>query len=103
MSVLTEISLFPLDKGASLSPWISKAVAHVRQSGVAYKLSAMGTTIETETPAQALTLVNELFELLQTDSSRIYCTIKMDYNKDKTNALDAKVQSIENKIGTVNK
>lgn len=103
MSVLTEISLFPLDKGVSLSFWIGKAVEHIRNSGVEYRLSAMGTTYETDSTEQAFKIANELFEILLKDSDRVYCTIKIDCNKNKVNALDAKVRSVEDKIGEVKK
>jgi len=103
MSVLTELSIFPIDKGDSLSEYVSKAVAIIKDSNVLYKLTPMGTIIETETTKEALSIIENAFDALEKDSDRIYATVKIDYNKNKKNAMEQKIRSIESKIGNVKK
>lgn len=103
MSVLVEFAIFPTDKGDSVSQYVGKVINMIRESGVSYQLTAMGTLIETETVSQALDIVNKSYDLLATDCDRIYCTMNMDIQKDKPNRISSKIESIENKIGSVNR
>ena len=57
MSVLLELSIFPLDKGESLSAFIAPVMDLIRSSGFPYQLTAMGTLVETEALGEALALV----------------------------------------------
>ncbi len=103
MSILINLAMFPTDKGDSVSQYVSKVVNHIKNSGVNYKLNAMGTSIETETMAEALSLVQQCYDILEPLSKRIYCTISIDAQEGKSNRLESKVTSIEEKIGAVNK
>ncbi len=103
MSVLLEFSMFPTDKGGSVSPYVSKVIKMIRDSGVSYKLTAMGTIIETETLPEALRIIQNAYNELEPDSSRIYSSIKMDIRKSQTGRLEGKVNSVEEKIGKINK
>ena len=103
MSVLLEFAMFPTDKGDSVSQYVSKIIEMIRKSGSPYKLTAMGTIIETDTLEQALGLVNQSYKVLEPFSNRVYSSIKLDIQKNKANRLVTKVQSIETKIGEVDK
>lgn len=94
--------MFPTDKGASASPFVSRIIAMIRDSGVPYQLSAMGTIIETETLEQAQAIVAKAYALLENDCSRVYCTVTFDIREGKTGRMAQKVASIEGKIGPVN-
>ena len=97
MSVLIDFSIFPVDKGTSVSPYVARAVNIIRQSDLAHALGPMGTSIEGEWPA-VMAVVNRCFEALQADCDRIYCTIKADYRKGAGNRLKDKVRSVEAKL-----
>ncbi len=103
MSVLLEFAIFPTDKGDSVSKQVSKVIDLIRESGVNYQLTAMGTLIETDTLPEALNIVNRSYDVLAEDSERIYTTMNIDIQKGKNNRLKTKVEAIENKIGQVNK
>ncbi len=103
MSVLLEFAIFPTDKGDSVSKQVSKVIELIRESGINYQLTAMGTLIETDGLPEALALVNSCYDLLAEDSDRVYCTMTMDIQKNKHNRLTSKVESIVNKIGKVKK
>ncbi|MBI9057847.1 MAG: MTH1187 family thiamine-binding protein [Labilibaculum sp.] len=103
MSVLLEFAIFPTDKGDSVSKQVSKVIELIRESGISYQLTAMGTLIETDALPEALTLVNSCYDVLAEDSERVYTTMTIDIQKNKHNRLKTKVEAIENKIGAVNK
>ena len=103
MSVLLEFSMFPTDKGESVSIFVSQVIKMIDQSGVSYRLTAMGTIIETDTMPEALAVVQKAYEILDTQGcNRIYSSLKLDIRKGKENRLMQKIQSVEAKIGTVN-
>ncbi|HBS84952.1 MAG: hypothetical protein A2W91_06935 [Bacteroidetes bacterium GWF2_38_335] len=103
MSVLLEYAMFPTDKGGSVSEYVSRVIEMIRNSGVSYKLTPMGTIIETETLDEALEIVKKSYEILEKDSGRVYSNIKLDIRKGRKNCMTGKIDSIEAKIGKVNK
>src|SRR6056297_988476 len=50
MSVIVEVSVFPMDKGVSVSPFVARVVKIIESSGLPYELNPMGTCIEGEWP-----------------------------------------------------
>lgn len=102
MSVTSEIAIFPLDKGVSLSSYVGKVIELIKNSGYEYKLNAMGTVYETDTIAEALKIIEEAYALLEPETERVYCTAKFDIAKNKKNRIEGKIKSVENKIGKVN-
>ena len=104
MSVLLEFAMFPTDKqGDSSSEAVSKIIDMIRNSGISYKLTAMGTILETEALQEALEIVNQSYKVLEPFANRVYCTATIDIRKGKTDRLSQKIQSIESKIGKVSK
>jgi uncharacterized protein (TIGR00106 family) len=103
MSVLLEFAMFPTDKGESVSPYVSKVIKMIRESGVTYQLTPMGTIIETETMAEALAIVQQSYDILEPDCDRVYSSLTFDIRKGKNNCLTQKIKSVEKIIGEVNK
>lgn len=102
MSVLMQFAMFPTDKGASASTYVSRVIKMIRESGFSYQLSAMGTIIETETLEEAQSVVTKAYSLLQADCSRVYCTVTFDIRDGAIGRMQQKVASVEEKIGPVN-
>ena len=96
--VLLEFSIYPLDQGISLSPYVARCLEIVERSGLKYQFHAMGTLIEGEIEP-VLDVVRQCFEALKTDCDRIACNLKFDYRRGAENAIDAKVQSVERRLG----
>ena len=71
MSALIDFSIFPVDKGESVSPYIARVVRIIRDSGLKYKIGPMGTTIEGEWEA-LMSIVTLCFKELKKDCRRIY-------------------------------
>lgn len=102
MSVLLEFSMFPTDKGESVSPYVSKIIEMIRGSDANYQLTPMGTIIESDDIDEALNLVKQAYEVLdKAGCNRIYSSLKFDIRKGQENRLQAKVNSIREKIGSV--
>ena len=102
MSVLLEFSMFPTDRGESVSEYVSQVLKMIDASGVSYKLTAMGTIIETDTVAEALQIVEQAARVLDEQGcNRIYSSLKMDIRKAKSARLSGKIESIREKIGEV--
>ncbi|MEN8177303.1 MAG: MTH1187 family thiamine-binding protein [Pseudomonadota bacterium] len=99
-----EFSMFPIDHGESLSAEISEIIDMIGKSGYDYKLTAMGTIIETIDIKEALELVEKSYRILEKyDCQRIFASIKMDIRKSQSNRMTQKIQSVESRIGEVNK
>ena len=100
--VLAEFSMFPTDKGESVSRYVSQVLKMIDRSGVSYRLTAMGTVIETETVAAALSIVERAAAILdEAGCGRIYSSLKMDIRRNKSERLTGKIDSIKEKIGEV--
>lgn len=95
---LMEFSIFPLDKGASLSSYVARCLDIIDSSGLDYRLHAMGTIVEGELP-QLLALLEKCFAALQSDCDRVTCTAKFDYRQGDAARLESKQQSVEEKLG----
>lgn len=96
--VLLEFSIFPLDKGESLTPYVARSLAIVDSSGLDYRFHAMGTILEGPLDA-CLEVVRKCHEAIAADCDRIACTVKFDYRKGRQGRLDSKVASVEKRLG----
>jgi uncharacterized protein (TIGR00106 family) len=98
MSSLVEFSMSPMDKGESLSEFVSRSIDIVDRSGVSYQLNAMGTIIEGDWD-ECMAVVRDCFERMKADCSRITCSIKIDYRAGDDDRLSGKVRSVEDRLG----
>ena len=98
MSVLVEFSMFPTDKGESVSPYVTRIIKMIDESGVPYKLTSMGTVFETETIDEALELIKKAYQQLEPDCNRVYSVVKFDIRKGKSGRMVQKIKSVESKL-----
>ena len=96
--VLAEFSIWPMDKGESVGTYVARAVDIVDRSGLPYKLGPLGTCIEGEWH-EVMAVIEQCYKALERDCARIACTIKIDYRKGRKGSLEAKVRSVEEKVG----
>ncbi len=96
--VLLEFSMYPLDRGESLSTYVARSLDIIGKSGVEYQCHSMGTVLEGEFN-QVMDVVRRCFERMAEDCNRIECMIKIDYRRGHTGRLRAKVASVEAKLG----
>jgi uncharacterized protein (TIGR00106 family) len=97
MSALAELSIFPLDKGDSLSEYVAEAVKIIESSGLDYSLGPMGTCIEGEWEA-VLDCARRCMEAMKKKSNRIYMVMKVDYRADSSGRIEDKVESVKKRL-----
>ena len=102
MSVLLDFSIFPVDQGASVSRFVAPVVALIRDSGHPYRLTPMGTVIETATMAEALRIIGDAHAALERfGCRRVYATARFDVREGPLGRLTGKVDAVERRIGEV--
>lgn len=97
MSLLINFSIFPVDRGESLSPYVARAVKIIKDSGLPHKLGPMATSIEGEWD-QVMSVVSRCLEELKKDCNRVYMTINADYRKDPAGRIQSKVKAVERRL-----
>jgi uncharacterized protein (TIGR00106 family) len=88
----------PLQKGESVGPYVARSLKVIIDSGLDYRLHAMGTLIEGELD-QVLEVMKQCFEAMAVDCDRITCTAKLDFRRGHIGRLETKVQSVELQLG----
>jgi uncharacterized protein (TIGR00106 family) len=96
--VLLEFSLYPTDKGESVSEYVKRNLEIIDESGLPYKLGPMGTCLEGEYD-EVMAVVKKCFDRMSADCGRVACQIKIDYRAGHSGRLDAKVQTLKDKTG----
>jgi uncharacterized protein (TIGR00106 family) len=99
MSVLMELAMFPTDKGDSVSAYVARIIAMFDRRDLDYRLTPMGTIVETADIDEALKVVADAYRELDPDCGRVYATIKLDIRKGKGGRISAKIESVERKLG----
>ena len=98
MSVLLEFSMTPLDKGESVSAYVSRSLEIIDKSGVSYRMGPMGTCLEGEWD-EVMGVVKACLERMQNDCNRISVSIMADCRRGAKNRLTGKIQSVEKQLG----
>ncbi len=96
--ILLEFSMSPLDKGGSVGTYVARSLDIVDRSGLPYRLHSMGTVLEGEWD-DVMGVVRDCYERMRQDCDRISCSIKIDYRKGAGGRLDAKIDSVEKRLG----
>jgi uncharacterized protein (TIGR00106 family) len=96
--VLLEFSMAPLEKGASVGEYVARSLKIIDESGLDYRLHAMGTIVEGELD-EVLAVLKDCFQAMAADCERITCAAKLDYRRGHSGRLKAKVASVEEKLG----
>src|SRR6478752_3588512 len=96
--VLLEFSMSPLEKGASVGEYVTRSLKIIDESGLDYRLHAMGTIIEGEID-DVLGVLKQCLEAMAADCDRITCTAKLDFRRGHSGRLETKVASVEKKLG----
>jgi uncharacterized protein (TIGR00106 family) len=96
--VLLEFSLYPTDKGVSVSDYVKRNLEIIDDSGLPYRLGPMGTCLEGEWD-EVMAVVTRCYERMNEDCDRIACQIKIDSRKGHSGRLESKVQTLKEKTG----
>ena len=96
--VLLEFSMSPLEKGPSVGEYVARSLKIIDESGLDYRLHAMGTIVEGEID-EVLAVLKQCLAAMAADCERVTCTAKLDDRRGHTGRLKAKVASVEEKLG----
>ena len=96
--VLLEFSMAPVDKGESVSKYVSRSLEIIDKSGIPYKLNAMGTVLEGEWD-DVFDVVKKCYERMNEDCNRISVAIKVDARKGGGGRLESKIKTVETTVG----
>lgn len=97
MSAMAFVSISPLGDGESVSKSVAQAVQKIKDSGLNWELTPMGTIIESQSLKEVLNVINDAVESLS-DSNRISVSVKIDYRKSKPLDMNSKVDSVLKKL-----
>ncbi len=96
--ILAEFSMYPLGKGESLSPYVARSLKVIDGSGLSYRMGSMGTTIEGEWD-EVMAVIKRCYDEMRKDCHRIECSIAIDAREGESGRLEAKLKSVEEKVG----
>lgn len=92
--MLVAFSVTPIGAGEAVGEIVAEAVRVVRASGLPNHTDAMFTTIEGEWD-EVMTVVKQAVDAVAEQAPRVSLVLKADLRDGVTNALDAKVETIE--------
>jgi uncharacterized protein (TIGR00106 family) len=95
--MIVEFSVWPMT-GPSVSQQVAKVVKLVDESGLDYKLNAMGTVVEGDWD-EVMGLIKKCHQLLAGETERVITNISIDDRKGRTKRITGKVESIERILG----
>ncbi len=96
---LVQVSVIPIGtSGPSIGDFIADAVQVLEQAGVAYELSAMGTSFEAPL-RQGVALAQRMHEAaFRRGVERVVTTVTIDDRRDKEVTLKSKVASVKRRL-----
>ena len=95
--MLVFFSISPLGESESVSGAVAEIVALIAESGLDYKLTAMGTIIEGE-PDAVFDLIKECHARMRVSHNRVTSKILIDDRGGRTGRINGKLQSIKSKL-----
>lgn len=98
--MIAEISVIPIGEGIDLAGHVARVVKIIDESGLDYKLNAMGTVVEGDSD-RIFDLIKKCHNKMLETAQRVYTTVKIDERKDKNikKMIEHKVQAVEKELG----
>lgn len=95
MTVIAEITTYPLDKGSSLSSYVKEAVKVLDESGFTYHIGPMATSVEADTVEELFLLFAKMHNAIaDAGCQRISTAIRIDDRRDKERTMMDKVAAV---------
>ena len=94
-----EISVVPIGtENPSISHYVAECVAIVKEKGLPYELSSMGTNVEGEL-RDLLRVAEKMHEVpFKRGAQRVVTSIKIDDRRDKQLSMRGKKEAVEKKL-----
>jgi uncharacterized protein (TIGR00106 family) len=97
MKAIAYVSITPIGKGESVSEYVARAVRVIKESGLSFELTPMGTIIAGDSVMEIFDVINDAIEALE-DCNRLSISIKIDYRRNREGELKDKVISVTKKL-----
>lgn len=98
MHLILDLCVVPMGVGVSVSPYVAACQKILQEAGLKYKMHAYGTNIEGEWD-QVMAAVKTCHETVhKMGAPRINTTIKMGTRVDRTQSMEDKIKSVEQKL-----
>ena len=98
MNVIADLCVVPLGVGVSVSQYIAACERVLRDAGLKIQLHAYGTNIEGEWD-QVFTAIKRCHEVVhEMGAPRITTSIKVGTRTDRTQTMEEKVRSVQEKM-----
>lgn len=98
--MLAEFSVSPVGAGAHLSKEVAKAIKVVKESGLDYQVTALGTLLEGERE-EVWRVIEKAHQALLETNERVYTRIVLDeFKKETPGRIRTKVTKVEKELGT---
>ena len=86
----------PLDKGPSLSRFVKKAIESIKESGIDFQVTPMGTVIQSDDLEKIFDCAEKAVEAVRREGSeRISLSLKVDIRFDKEIDFETKMRAVE--------
>lgn len=95
--MIVAFSVTPLGVGEDVGEYVADAVRVVRESGLPHRTDAMFTSVEGEWD-ECMEVVRAAVAVVEERAPRVSLVLKADVRPGVTDALDAKVASVERQL-----
>lgn len=86
-------------RNTSMSRHVAEAVRAIKEMGIKYQVTPMGTAIEAESLDIILKAAKNAHEaVIKSGASRVVTHLTIDDRKDKPKGIEEKVKSVESKL-----
>ena len=96
--MITAFSLTPLGVGESVGELVAEAVGIVRDSGLPCETNAMFTNVEGDWD-EVMPVIKACLDRVAAQAPRISLVMKIDHRPGHEDAMAAKVESVERRLG----
>lgn len=96
--MIVNFEVIPLGVETSTSPYLADVLKMVDESGLDYRLTAMGTVVEGEWD-RVMELIRQCHRKLLSQVDRVITHVTIDDRKGYTGRIEGKVRSVEEKAG----
>lgn len=96
--MLAEFSIVPIGTGSSIGDRLAEVLRIVDGSGLPYKVNPMGTVVEGEWE-EVMRLIRKCHRAVMQRGERALTTISIDDRKGRPERIEAKVRSVEKRLG----
>ncbi|HUL39433.1 MAG TPA: MTH1187 family thiamine-binding protein [Methanomassiliicoccales archaeon] len=97
--MIAQFKVVPIGKGESLSPYVAECVKIVQASGLKYQLTPMATVLEGEWD-DVMDVIGQCHRKVRSMSRRVVTNIDIDDREGKSNAMEQKIKSVQDRLAS---